>query len=475
MNDVVNDNVQEQPNPSVIENSSQDEGAIQTSPPGSGVRHPVARVIDEYVQSMRGIGETATIVLPHISKWLIDEIDKTEEKLRKFIPDGPKLEEIKITLDSARDIAEFSNTMRQLEDLRVNKAPSVLARSLFMQMFSTFDAYTGALLKVIYLKNDELLKGISREISLSDLLGYADINSVKRAMLEKEIETFRRDSYVEQFLTLEKKFNLPLRKFKEWGEFVELSQRRNLYTHNDGIVSEQYLLVCDREGHKFDVRPKLGEALQVNIDYFFRALRLLSKVGLMLGYTLWSKVFPKECDHFHESLNNTLYKSLIQKRWWFVAELEDFVFSDQMRRSISEIDNRIRLINVAIALKFIEKTHESCRLLHSVDWTASYRDFKLAIAVIEDRYADAVVIMESIGKSGEIIHQPDYHTWPLFTKFREYPEFYVAYEKIYGESFFEKLKPEIGLVEVNEIEVSHDDESSVESEITGLDAEKAIP
>jgi len=279
-----------------------------------------------------------------------------------------------------------------------------------MQMFSTFDAYTGALLKNVYIRNDELLKGISREIALSDLLGYEDLNSVKRAMLEKEIETFRRDSYVEQFATLEKKFNLPLRKFKEWGEFVELSQRRNLYTHNDGAVNDQYLLVCDREGYQFAVRPKLSDVLPVNQEYFFRAGRLLAKVGLMLGYTLWSKVFPKESDYLHEALNNALYRSLNQARWRFVAELEDFVFSDQMRKNLKEIDYRIRLVNVAIALKFSGSSDASCRLLHSVDWSASYRDFKLSIAVIEERYADAVEIMEGIGKSGEIIRQSAYQT-----------------------------------------------------------------
>jgi len=73
-----------------------------------------------------------------------------------------------------------------------------------MQMFSEFDAFMGALLKTIYLKNQDLLKGISREITLRELFEHGSIDDVKIAMLEKEIETFRRDSYVEQFSNLGK-------------------------------------------------------------------------------------------------------------------------------------------------------------------------------------------------------------------------------------------------------------------------------
>ena len=39
--------------------------------------------------------------------------------------------------------------------------------------------------------------------------------------------------------------------------------------------------------------------------------------------------------------------------------------------------------------------------------------------------------MREIGKSGEMLNQTAYHTWPLFHKFRERQEFYQVYEEIY--------------------------------------------
>jgi hypothetical protein len=410
---------------------------------------PIARTVQRYLFAIRGIGQTATIALPHITKWKIEEIKSVQKKIKKFVPEMPAKEQkaVRFTLDSARDFAEFTDTIRKLDDLRGNNATAIISKSLFTQLFAEFDTYTGELLKVIYLKNDKLLKGISREISLSDLLDFDDLNAVKRAMLEKEIETFRRDSYIEQFASLEKKFGISLRKFREWSHFVELSQRRNILTHNGGVVSDQYLVVCEREGHKFPSKPKIGDSLGVTFEYFSAALRLLSKVGLMLAYTLWSKVFPKEHVDIHRSLNDTIFHCLEQKRWHLVSELEDFVLSDPMRRDITEIDLRIRIVNSAIGLKFSGKDAEAVKLLQSCDWSASYRDFKLATAVLEERYDDAVEIMKSIGKTGEIIEQSDYHTWPLFTKFRERPEFYAAYFQIYGEPFSEKVETSDGSVE----------------------------
>lgn len=414
-------------------------------------RPPVAVAVARYVAALRGIGQTAAIALPHIAKWTLDEMETTQKKIEGFVPEPPKKGDPPVTLEfeSIPRFVEFTDAIRRIEELQQLKATAILSKSLFTQLFAEYDAFIGELLKSIYLKNDFLLKGIAREISLPELLEHKDLDSAKRAMLDKEIETFRRDSYVEQFSSLEKKFNLPLRKFREWPAFVELSQRRNILTHNGGLVSDQYLVVCDREGHAFEERPAVGSDLQVSFEYFARALRLLTKVGLMLGYTLWNKVFPKEADTLHNELNEMIFQSLRQKRWALVADLTDFVLNDAMKKGISDVDLRIRVVNSAIGLKFAGKDVDARRLLNSIDWSASYRDFKLALAVLEERFDEAISIMKSIGKRGEIVDQHGYHTWPLFWKFRERADFYAAYLEIYDQPFAERLETPDGSLEAH--------------------------
>ena len=269
----------------------------------------------QYLDGLRDIGQTLQVVVPHASDWLKGEVDLRGKKLHKLLSQNQAVgKEAEIHFKTAREYAEFITTLKEFGNLQKHRGVSVLTRSLFMQMFSEFDTFIGGLLRSIYQKNDDLYKGIKREILFSELIDYPDIDSIKLATLNKEIDGFRRDSYVEQFTSLETRFKLSLKKFEEWGKFVELSQRRNILTHNGGVVSEQYISVCKKEGYKFDIDPVPGKCLEIDLEYFNGALRLMSKIGFMLTHTLWRKVLPGESNLIHESINNTLYELLEQKR-----------------------------------------------------------------------------------------------------------------------------------------------------------------
>lgn len=115
--------------------------------------HPIEKLVENYLLAIRNIAQTVNIVMPHLAKWRRDEIKKYEKRLAHFIPeDANDGVTHQVTFDSARDFVELSATLRTLEELDNNKALPVLARSLFMQMFSEFDAFMGALLKIFILK-----------------------------------------------------------------------------------------------------------------------------------------------------------------------------------------------------------------------------------------------------------------------------------------------------------------------------------
>ena len=70
---------------------------------------------------------------------------------------------------------------------------------------------------------------------------------------------------------------MPLRKdLSIWETFIEITQRRNLFAHNDGIVSTQYLNACKvnsvtHEDNKINIGAELG----IDIDYFNKAFNCL--------------------------------------------------------------------------------------------------------------------------------------------------------------------------------------------------------
>ncbi len=402
-------------------------------------RHPIAEVLDRFLCATDDYRDALRVGMRNAAKTRVHELKRAAVKIEKFAAKNEDGDHVLRAegVHAARDMLE---AMREVERLMDSRLLPLMARSFFIGLFSEMDSFMGALLKCIYARKPQLYKAISREISLSDLFDFDDLNDVKRDMLEKEIDSFRRDSYIEQFSALEKKFEIrTLKNFPEWPKFVELTQRRNVMTHNDGRVSQQYLSVCVREGVQFGNEPKLGEQLELPPEYLVEAIFILSKVGFMLAHTLWRKVLPDELDNANESVNETLFKMLKNRRWRSVAAFGNFALTEPMSKGLKDIDRRIRVINTAIGLKRLNKKEEALALMETVDWSASIREFKLAIAVIRDEFAEAAAIMRHIGKKGEIIEELSYHDWPLFDEFRGKREFQEAYEAIYGVPFLEQV------------------------------------
>lgn len=413
------------------------------APPDQPQQSPLAQLASEFASRTDDMRRAAKITMNAIGAHFKAQLD---ECLKTISPHIDEKETDSFTVRMPDDIRERTALIAALTEytrLHKSKMGTIVERSLFIGLFSEFDAFIGNLLTIIYEKQPELLKSVKREVTLAELLEFDTLDAAKKDMLEKEIDSFRRESYVEQFSLLENKFGLKtLKKFPEWQEFVEIGQRRNLMTHNDGIISEQYLGVCKKEGCQLDPKLTAGETLTVGASYYFRACHVLSLVAFMLVYTLWRKVLPAEAEIANKHIRLAVYDALRRKNWRLAASMGAFSLSPEMQKGADDLNIRIRSINLAIAYKKSKKPDECLKVLTSCDWTASIRDFKLAVAVLKDEYEKAADLMRQIGKSGELVHQGAYHDWPLFSEFRDRDEFCKAYLDVYGHDYHAKLDEE---------------------------------
>lgn len=417
--------------------------ASDTLMTGSLSNHPIAMALDRFLWAEDDYRDAVSMALTVVAKKRLDELKRTHTRISKFISESKDDGTSILIANGPHATRDMFETIREQERLAHSRIMPLMARSFFIGLFSEYDSFIGALLKAIYSKKPELYKGIKREIALTELLGFQDLEEVKKDMLEKEIDSFRRESYIEQFAELEKKFEIKtLRGFPEWNKFVEYAQRRNVMTHNDGRVSQQYLTVCEREGVNFSEKPKIGDELPLSSEYMREAIFVISKVGFMLAHTLWRKVLPDDFENANEALNNTLYGLLMRKRWMMATSFGEFGLTDPMTKGVQEITFRIRVINTAIGLAQANRRQEAEKLLNSQDWSACVRDFKLANAILKGSNSEAAQIMRDIGKHGELVNQLAYHDWPLFEDFRGQPEFQAAYQEIYGVPFIEKISEE---------------------------------
>jgi hypothetical protein len=256
--------------------------------------------------------------------------------------------------------------------------------------------------------------------------------------LQEEIEQFKRKSYVEQFEDLEKTFGLKLKEFERWPQFVECSQRRNILTHCDGVVSGQYLKICKENGYQFSSLIKVGDRLSVDIKYFFSSCKLLTEVAFKLCQTLWRKVLKDELSEADKCLNSTIYDMLLSKEWKQAQIFGEFAV--KLPQFSSDVEKKIATMNYVMSIKFDGAKEKAKEILNATDWSASSYDFKIAKAILIDDFDGAAKLMITMGSKGELIDEYCYHMWPLFFEFRQSEQFIKAFKKIYKHPFIDELQ-----------------------------------
>ena len=263
------------------------------------------------------------------------------------------------TLLAAKDnksvfgLKKLWKALTKFNHLIKSKESTVIENSLFLGLFSAFDAFMGKLVTTIYCKRPELYASLTRTITIPEILHHKSFEHLKNSILRDEIESLRRKSYADQFKELENTFGVKLRLFEAWPKFVECSQRRNLITHCDGEVNEQYLEACDREGHLFESRPEIGKRLTLGSNYFLSACDLVAEVAVKLAHTLWRKLFPDELEEADKELGIIGYDCLVAENYR-LAQVYG-LFAKNQKNISSDINRRIFIINYAIALKFAFK------------------------------------------------------------------------------------------------------------------------
>ena len=283
---------------------------------------------------------------------------------------------------------------------QTNIASGAVPRSFLVALVSEYDTFLGKLLNSLYSIRPELLSSSDRALSFSQLSAFSSLEQARAYVVEKEIETFLRKSHSEQFDWLEKKFELPLRKnLPAWSDFIEVTERRNLFVHAGGIVSSQYVQNCRDHGVAHHSGVHVGTELGVPAEYFRHAHAVLLEIGVKLGQVLWRKLRPAEIEHADIALSDITYDLLEANSFELAKTLLDFAHLT-LKKHASERDELVFLVNRAQAYKWSGDSESAVKMLNDIDWSAKSEAFQLAYAVLTDNFGRAADIMEKIGPVG---------------------------------------------------------------------------
>ncbi|MEN6578501.1 MAG: hypothetical protein ABFD90_19305 [Phycisphaerales bacterium] len=393
---------------------------------------PIASLCKEYVQSVEGLAES----LPFIMSVLLKTEDSFDKQLSTFIDthatDVKQTDEGRLYAISVQDKPEHDKLHRRLRILR--EALGVTPRSFLVSLVSAYDAFLGRLIRQLFYIKPDLLNASTRVLTFSQLQRLKNVEAAREYLVEKEVESVLRESHSRQFDWLEKTFSVPLRKgLACWPRFIELTERRNLFVHADGVVSSQYLTVCDE--HSVELADSVGLASQLYVEpsYFECSAQCLLEIGVKLAHVLWRKLEPNAREAADNNLIDVIYDLLMKRQYCLAANLAEFGTNTIKTHASDEI-RRILVMNLAIAYKFGGEPEKCSKVLDAEDWSSTADRFRVGVAALRDDFKGATSFMKAIGKDG----WPGplgYREWPVFREFRQSDEFAQAYKEIFGTDF----------------------------------------
>jgi len=388
--------------------------------------HPVVAAIDAFVHRVRDTKQAVRQFMPLAQ-------DARAKSLRDMKADldriGPLLKssDKQIRVLAQRD---FHPVMLRTLRARNARVAETLETGLYLTLFTAFDAFVGDLLRALYVRRAALFDGVERSVSYAELLEADSLESVRRSVIEEDIEALRRKSYKDQFAGLTARFKVELTRFPNWPHFIEAGQRRNLLAHCNGVVSAQYRKACLEVGLREDDVAPIGTRLRLGPKYFLPACELVLEVGFKLGQTLWRKTMPDELESADDHLRESLYSTLEYAQWQRARMMGEFGMTHA--KGMSDMNRKIVTLNYVQALQRDGDTKAAYKILGEVDWSASALMFQIAVAALRKDYAAAAALMKRIGPNDTYLTEHSYLTFPVFLEFRDTEEFASAFHAVFG-------------------------------------------
>ena len=267
-----------------------------------------------------------------------------------------------------------------------------------------------------------------------------DLDELKEFVIEKDVESLLRKSHFEQLTILEKRISKHTKKeftlttnLPVLPTFIELTERRNLFVHCNGIVSRNYIDNCRKHKVKKLENIELNDVLDVDPEYFNEGFQAVFEIGVKLGQVLWRKFLPTKINEADGNLNNISFDLIINGYYDLAINLLKFATETLPKKSTEKM-RKTMIINKALSFYLKGEKETNNKILDSEDWSVGLI-FQLAVSVLKEEYDLSTSLMKKIGPEHDDINASSYQEWPLFRDFRDTDKFKETFKEIFGKEF----------------------------------------
>jgi len=373
------------------------------------------------LDNLECLAEMFELVLPILKS----KDEERNEKIKALSVEiaGGKIRQY--TTKSMQDAKEFLSYVRKMR-----RADVMFRQNVVSSIVSKFDEFFSTILRISFEKNIDWLKNIDKKLSYREILEIESLDVLKGDLIIKEIDLMMRDSHYNQITFLDSKLKLGIEQsFSGWKDILEITERRNLFVHTGGEVTEQYLENCKKYEIEIDTKIKEGVCLSAGDKYIRKALDSFYELCVHISQATVRRLFDNCFEEADKILNNESVNLFNQERWELAERLFEFALDIPEKLTSKGDIKYYYLINLCIALKFGGK--DFLTKLHSVDWTPFHTKYHFAVAVLEERFEDAERFMRNQAVLEEMSEE-FFKDWPLLRDFRKTDNFKKAYKDIFN-------------------------------------------
>lgn len=388
----------------------------------------------EFLNALECIHEMFTTVSPVLASKDHEREDRIKEISQEFEQsetDG----KLVLRISSIDKLRELTWHLRH-----VRRADRMFRQNAVVSIVSKFDEFLVAVLRCAFEKNTSWLKHPEKTVTYKQLFETESLEDFISDLILKEVDQLMRGSHHAQVDLLDTKLKLGIAKeFAQWrqfleitDQFLEITERRNLFVHNAGKVNSIYRENAER----FGFAGTEDRVLSATDAYVSEAIDVFYEISVRIAQGAARRLFPECRTDADYALINRSAELLKDERWDLAERILQYALGIPEKLRADPELKYYATINLCIALKFSDQ--DMSNVLGTIDWTPFHPKYHFAVAILEDRFSDAAELMRTEAVRNKV-DQDDLLNWPLLREFRKSREFQDAFSELYGKQVADKL------------------------------------
>ncbi len=312
---------------------------------------------------------------------------------------------------------ELDPVLAEKKVMGLIERPQILNNSVIIMLLIRYESIISEIYKRLLIAfPDAYLK--DKSITYDKLISFnSDIEEIKKAFIDAEIDEFMRKPLKEWYVIFEQKHKVVFNFDEEFEHFREVYYRRNVVVHNRGRANSAYL-----NGVSPQYACEIGKRLYPSKDYILDAIDCTRIVIIetILGFIKLSA----DKSNIIDKLFLIGFRYMSEKKW----SVSKYIYNALMNiDGQSDADLWRNRVNYFVSCKNLEGIDNIRAIIEKEDTSLMADNLAIAKPALLDDFAEVTKILEK--NIGEEISVDSVKTWPMFIQYRESSEYEAFVER----------------------------------------------